>query len=104
VRPRRPRGRSAAPSSSRSIAATDDGLRIAVHRSKADQQGEGDAGGLPYGSNPATCPVRAWRGWLEVSGITEGTAFRAIDRHGWVLARHTPRQGAWSRSLSRTRG
>jgi hypothetical protein len=38
--------------------------------------------GLPYGSNPATCPVRAWRAWLEVSGITEGAAFRAIDRHG----------------------
>ena len=53
------------------ITDTDDGLRIAVHRSKADQEGEGAAVGLPYGSNPATCPVRAWRAWLEVSGITE---------------------------------
>ena len=56
---------------------TDEGLRIAVRRSKADQEGEGAAVGLPYGSNPATCPVRAWRAWLEVSGITEGAAFRA---------------------------
>ena len=54
------------------ITDTDDGLRIAVRRSKADQEGEGAAVGLPYGSNPATCPVRAWRAWLEVSGITEG--------------------------------
>jgi integrase len=37
--------------------------------------------GLPYGSNPATCPVRALRAWLSVSGITEGAAFRAITRH-----------------------
>ena len=63
------------------ITDTDDGLRIAVHRSKADQEGEGAAVGLPYGSNPATCPVRAWRAWLEVSGITEGAAFRAVTRH-----------------------
>jgi len=31
---------------------TDDGLRIAVRRSKADQEGKGTAVGLPYGSNP----------------------------------------------------
>ncbi len=63
------------------ITDTDEGLRIAVRRSKADQEGDGDAVGLPYGSNPATCPVRAWRAWLEVSEITEGPAFRAITRH-----------------------
>ena len=64
------------------ITDTDEGLRIAVRRSKADQEGAGDAVGLPYGSNPATCPVRAWRAWLEMSGMTEGAAFRAITRHG----------------------
>ena len=63
------------------ITDTDEGLRLAVRRSKADQEGAGDVVGLPYGSNPATCPVRAWRAWLEVSGITEGAAFRAITRH-----------------------
>jgi hypothetical protein len=46
------------------ITDTDDGLRLAVRRSKADQEGAGDAVGLPYGSNPAACPVRAWRAWL----------------------------------------
>ena len=69
------------------ITDTDDGLRVAVRRSKADQEGEGAAVGLPYGSNPATCPVRAWRAWLEVSGITEGAAFRGIDRHGRLRRR-----------------
>ena len=69
------------------ITDTDDGLRLAVRRSKADQEGAGDAVGLPCGSNPATCPVRAWRAWLEVSGITEGAAFRAIDRHDRLSSR-----------------
>lgn len=41
-----------------------------------------DALGLPYGSDPATCPVRALRAWLTASGITEGPIFRPINRHG----------------------
>jgi integrase len=42
--------------------------------------------GVPYGSTPATCPVRAWRAWLAASGIAEGPAFRSIDRHGNLSA------------------
>jgi site-specific recombinase XerD len=41
----------------------------------------------PYGSNPATCPMRARRTWLEASGITEGAAFRAITRHDKLSTR-----------------
>jgi len=65
----------------------DDGLRLVIRRSKTDQDGEGVLVGLPYGSNPATCPVRAWRAWLTCSGLTEGPAFRAVDRHGRLGAR-----------------
>ena len=66
------------------ITETDDGLHIAVRRSKSDQEGAGDVVGVPYGSHPPTCPVRAWRAWLEVSGITDGPAFRGITRHGTI--------------------
>jgi site-specific recombinase XerD len=60
----------------------DDGLVVTIRRSKGDQEAHGEKRGLPYGSRPATCPVRAWRTWLEASGITEGAAFRAVTRHG----------------------
>ncbi|WP_246037911.1 tyrosine-type recombinase/integrase [Saccharothrix texasensis] len=40
---------------------------------------------VPHGSHESTCPVRAWRAWLAASGITEGAAFRRIDRHGRIL-------------------
>jgi len=51
--------------------------------------------GIPYGSNLATCPVRAWRAWLEVSGIPEGAAFRPVDRHGHIGTTTTQRPLPW---------
>ena len=41
---------------------------------------------IPYGTNVETCPVRAYKAWRAVSGITTGPAFRAIDRHGHMAA------------------
>ena len=71
-----------------------DGLVVTVARSKTDQEGEGRKIGIPYGSNPATCPVRAVRAWLDRSQIKEGPLFRPI-RHGTVLAtRLSPRSVA----------
>jgi integrase len=61
-----------------------DGLTVHLRRSKTDQEGAGRTVGIPFGSNPVTCPVRAWRAWLEVSGITEGHAFCPVDRHGHI--------------------
>jgi integrase len=63
-----------------------DGLTIRLRRSKTDQEGAGRTVGIPFGANPVTCPVRAWRAWLEVSGITEGAAFCPVDRHGHIGA------------------
>ncbi|MGH3743265.1 MAG: site-specific integrase [Mycobacteriales bacterium] len=63
-----------------------DGLTVHLRRSKTDQEGEGRTVGIPYGSNPATCPVRAWRAWVESAGITDGPAFRPVNRGGRVGA------------------
>jgi integrase len=61
---------------------TNDGLVVTVNRSKTDQDGEGRQIGIPYGSNPTTCPVRTLRAWLDASGIEDGPLFRPVDRHG----------------------
>ena len=64
------------------VSEDDGGLRLVLRRSKTDQDAEGATRGLPYGSHPATCPVRAWRRWLVLSGADTGPAFRSVDRHG----------------------
>jgi integrase len=61
-----------------------DGLTITLRRSKTDQEGQGRKIGIPYGSNPDTCPVRVLQSWLEQSGVTSGPLFRSINRHGKV--------------------
>src|SRR4051794_20201040 len=64
-----------------------DGLTITLRRSKTDQDGQGRKLGIPYGSNPDTCPVRVVQAWLEQSGITAGALFRSITRHGSIQDR-----------------
>ncbi len=61
-----------------------DGLTVTLRRSKTDQEGAGRRVGIPYGSNPETCPIRTLQGWLELAGITSGPLFRSINRHGQV--------------------
>ena len=55
-------------------------------RSKVDQEGVGRKIGIPYGSNPETCPVRTMQAWMEVAGIAAGPVFRSINRHGRINA------------------
>lgn len=63
-----------------------DGLIIHLARSKTDQDAEGQQIGVPYGSNPETCPVRAYERYLAAAGIESGPAFRGINRHGQLAA------------------
>jgi integrase len=60
-----------------------EGLVIHLRRSKTDQLGEGRKIGVPLGRTSA-CPVKAVEKWLEVSKITSGPVFRAINRGGGV--------------------
>ncbi|MEX2254175.1 MAG: tyrosine-type recombinase/integrase [Acidimicrobiia bacterium] len=39
---------------------------------------------VPFGSDRWLCAVRAWQCWRRASGVQDGPAFRAIDRHGRV--------------------
>ena len=69
------------------LAVEKDGLVVTLDRSKTDQEGQGRQVAIPYGSNPETCPVRAYREWMEAAGLTAGAVFREIDRHGSVEAK-----------------
>ncbi len=61
-----------------------EGLIVTIRRSKTDQEGAGRMVGIPYGSDPHSCPVRSFRAWLESSQIVEGPLFRPINRHGHI--------------------
>jgi integrase len=61
-----------------------DGLTVTLRRSKTDQDGQGRKIGIPYGSNPETCPVRVLQTWLEQALLFSGPVFRSINRHGQV--------------------
>ncbi len=63
----------------------DDGLVVHLRRSKTDPEGEGRKVGIPYGSTPATCPVRAAKDWLAVLKADTGPLFRTINRHGRIF-------------------
>jgi integrase len=55
------------------------GLEVHVRWSKVGEERQPK---VPYGQRLETCPVRAWMAWLAAAGITDGPAFRRIDRHG----------------------
>ena len=57
----------------------DEGLIVALPKSKTDQGGEGLMRALPYG-DPQICAATALRQWLEAADITEGPVFRAVNR------------------------
>ncbi|MDB6096737.1 MAG: integrase family protein [Francisellaceae bacterium] len=61
------------------INAVNEGLEILIPRSKTDSKGEGTICALPFGKS-LLCPVTALYGWLNISKITEGFIFRAIDK------------------------
>lgn len=45
---------------------------------------------IVYGSDPATCPVRAVQDWLELAGTGEGLVFRVLparSHHAGALNR-----------------
>ena len=61
-----------------------EGVKIALKRSKTDQFGEGMLKGLPYFSKETYCPVTNLKNWLKISKIKTGPIFRRFAR-GSVL-------------------
>ena len=61
-----------------------EGVKIAIKRSKTDQFGEGMIKGLPYFSNETYCPVINLKNWLKISKIKTGPIFKRFAK-GSVL-------------------
>ncbi len=59
-----------------------EGLLVHLRRSKTDQEAAGRKIEVAYGEHLDTCPVRAYRAWLDESAIDSGPVFRGVDRHG----------------------
>src|SRR4051794_30261265 len=65
------------------------GLVVTIRRSKSDQEGAGARVAVAPGRDPAACPVRATRRWLQAAHLgSSGPLFRPIHRTGKVLDRH----------------
>ncbi len=60
------------------------GLLVRIARSKTDQEGRGHRIEVAYGEHALTCPVRAYRTWIDTAGIDTGPVFRPITRAGTV--------------------
>jgi site-specific recombinase XerD len=61
-----------------------EGVVVLLERSKTDQEGEGAEVCIPHGANPALCPVRALRAWLEASETKTGPVFRRVSKTGFI--------------------
>lgn len=73
----------------------DDGVTVRVAFSKTDQDAHGESTFVPADpEDPAVCPVRRVRAWLEelrAHGITSGALFRQITRGGNLPVRRSAR-------------
>ncbi len=68
----------------RHVEAHDRGLRIHIPHSKSDQDGVGYHKVIPFGASMSTCPVVAYRAWMDRAGVRSGRVFRAVNRWGNV--------------------
>jgi len=65
------------------LAFVPEGASVLIRRSKTDQEGAGVLLGVPFGSNPDTCPVRALQAWIVQLDDASAIAplFVALNRH-----------------------
>jgi site-specific recombinase XerD len=64
------------------------GLVVTIPRSKTNQEGiEPELVVLPFGPNPARCPVRALQSWAELADVSSGPVFRPVSTGNQALAR-----------------
>jgi integrase len=71
------------------------GLVIWIPMSKTDQYGTGFRVAIPKARVRALCPVVAWQAWLKTIGVSEGPAWRHVDRHGHLRTQGLSGNAIW---------
>lgn len=56
-----------------------EGMSVNIRQSKTDQTKEGQTLYISHASDVELCPIHAVKGWIELSGISEGPLFQSID-------------------------
>lgn len=64
-----------------------EGLVVNLRRSKTDQEGESALIGLPKSRDERTCPIIAFKNWIELSQIKSGPVFQSVNRHGHLTGK-----------------
>ncbi len=59
-------------------------LRLLIQRSKTEAAGQGAEIGIPRGTKPETCLVRAIKAWLRTFDCQYGPVFRKVTQWGTV--------------------
>ncbi|MEM8515419.1 integrase [Massilia sp. MP_M2] len=62
----------------------ENGIELAIRRSKTDQEGAGRTAFIPY-ARGKRCPAQALLLWLEISGIAAGALFPRISRADRII-------------------
>ncbi|WP_241213489.1 tyrosine-type recombinase/integrase [Sphingomonas sp. ABOLE] len=73
------------------VTADSRGLLVRIRSSKTDQEGRGQSVAIPDGQRLE--PVRHYRAWIEMAGISEGPVFRKLTPQGRVTAKAMSAQG-----------
>ena len=68
------------------LAFVHEGLEVTLQRSKTDQEAQGTIKAIAYAPDPAVCPVRAVRAWLDLSQRSAGPIFTAVNKAGHIGA------------------
>ncbi len=61
------------------------GMEIKIHRSKTDQEGNGDIKVILPSRDKMYCPITAIKRWINIAKINEGSLFRGITKSNIVL-------------------
>jgi len=62
------------------------GVVVTIQYSKTNQEGEPERVAVEFLTSTTNCPVVALLRWLNLANISDGPAFRRIDRHGNIAS------------------